>query len=158
MSKSGRIGATIIVALVILIVVGSFIFFILPMMTNSKVNLWIGDGIFKANVALDEKTREKGWNDKTSIESAEALIMVYPNEDKIAVSVKDMKVAVDIIWLDSNKKIVYLAKDISPDSPQMEITSDKSAKYVIELASGMIDSKSINIGSTAVFDIEKEAK
>lgn len=158
MSKFERTGATLIVALAVLVIVGSFIAFILPMITNSKVNLWIGDGIFKASVALDEKGREKGWNDKANVESAEALIMVYPNEDKVTVSVKDMKVTVDLVWLDSNKKIVYLAKDISPDSPQMEIASEKSAKYVIELAGGMIDSKSINIGSTAVFDIEKEAK
>jgi len=47
---------------------------------------------------------------------------------------KDMKVPIDIVWLDSNKRVVHIVKESSPDdSTSITFTPLSQAKYVIEL-------------------------
>lgn len=156
--NKNHISIAVLISAVVLLVVGSFFVFFIPKFTGTRTNLWLGDGIFSAKLALDDVSRDQAWNDKTSLQANEALIMAYYSDNKWPINVKDMKVAIDIVWLDSDKKVVYEAKNITLDSTQTEITPTKNARFVIELPSGTIDDKVIHIGSTAVFEVTGDVK
>jgi uncharacterized membrane protein (UPF0127 family) len=59
----------------------------------------------------------------------------------------------DIVWLNSAKKVVHIVKNASADSASGAIfSSEKDARYVIELRGGTVDAKAIKINGTATFD------
>jgi uncharacterized membrane protein (UPF0127 family) len=81
------------------------------------------------------------------------MIFVHSTDDKWAVTMKDMNFPVDIVWLDSDKKVVYIVKNAPPESyPYEQFVPKKKARYVIELPAGTVGGKSIDINGSATFD------
>jgi len=150
-----NIGIVPIIGGALIIIVISFFISILPTMTQTTTYLRLGDGIFNARVAISSNDREKGLGGVTKLNPDQALLMVFPSEDKWGIWMKDMKVPIDIVWLDSNKKVVYAVTDISPDVSTSEVFKPKlPAKYVVELPAGTVEGKAINDNTIAIFNIE----
>jgi len=142
--------------LVILIVLagiaGAAYYALLPQL-RPHVTVHIGDGVFAAQVANTEAAREKGLSGTLNLRSDQAMLFVFDSDGKWPIWMKDMNYPIDIVWLDSNKKVVYIVKNAPPESyPYEQFTPKENARYVIELPSGTVSQKSIDIGMTAAFD------
>jgi len=143
-----------IIGFVLIIIVVSFFVSIFSHMAQPTITIRLGDGIFKAKVASTEQQRQKGLADVDRLESSEALLMVFPDQGKWSIWMKDMKVPIDVVWLDFNKKVIYSVANISPEISDLETYAPKTlAKYVVELPAGTIKSKAINNNSVADFDL-----
>lgn len=150
-----NIGIVPIIGGALVIIVVSFFMSILPTMTQPTTDLRIGDGIFNARVATSDSDRTKGLGGVTKLGSDQALLMVFSSEDKWSIGMKDMKIPIDIIWLDSNKKVVYAVTDVSLDESASKVFTPKyPAMYVVELPAGTVGNKAINNASIAIFNIE----
>jgi uncharacterized membrane protein (UPF0127 family) len=148
------LSAGLIIAGVLLGVVAVVVFVILPDMLHPKVDLRLGDGIFRARVALNESDRAKGLSGVKKLDSGQALLIVFPNEDKWGIWMKDMKIPIDIVWLDKNKKVIHIVKNALPEySTDKTFKPEALAQYVVELPAGTVDSVTIKAGSTAVFQV-----
>jgi len=155
MGSRRNIGIVPIIGGVLVVIVVSFFISIFPTMAQPTTYLRIGDGIFNARVATSDSDRTKGLGGVTKLDSNQALLMVFSSEDKWVIWMKNMKVPIDIIWLDSNKKVVYAVTDISPDESTSEVFTPKyPAMYVVELPAGTVEDKAINNTSIAIFNIE----
>jgi len=148
-----EIGIVPIISGILIIILGAFFFVILPNMSPTT-NLRLGDGVFKARIVSKESDRINGLKNVTNLGPDQALLMVFPSQDKWIVSIKDIKIPIDIVWLNSDKKVVYIVQNTSPNnSISNEFIPKFSAKYVIELPAGTVKSKSIGTVTTAVFQI-----
>ncbi len=155
MSNRKDHGVWLIIAGVLIAVAAAFVYIILPNLPQSKVSLQFGDGVFHASVAADDNSRAKGLSGVTKLASDQALLMIFPKEDKWGIWMKDMKIPIDIVWLNSDKKVVYIVKNASPDVSTSETFTPKSvAKYVIELPAGTVDGKAIGTNTTAIFQTD----
>jgi len=154
MRKSESFGTTLIISGILLVVGVAFLLFILPIILYPSSDLRLGDGIFRARVALNDADRIKGLTNENGIEPDQALLMAYPSEDKWGVSMKNMNIPIDIVWLDKDKKVIFIVKNASPDETTVTVHYPKTlAKYVIELSAGSVDSKAIKVNSVAIFQI-----
>lgn len=155
MKTHNNFGVIAIIGGALLVIVIAFFMSILPMMTQPTTHLRIGDGIFNARVVTSDSDRTKGLDGVTKLDSNQALLMVFPAEDKWKIWMKDMKVPIDIVWLDSNKKVVYVVTNVLPNEPTSEVFTPKyPAMYVVELPAGTVEGKAINDASIAIFNIE----
>lgn len=153
---SSTANAGLIVGGMVVVVIASAIFLIMSSLQPS-VKLYLGDGVFDAEIARTPTTREKGLSGVTNLDSNKALILAYPSDGEWQIWMKDMKAPIDIIWLDSDKKVVYIVKNASPDDSINTIFTPKSsARYVVEVVAGIVDSKTIKTGRAAVFEIKTE--
>jgi hypothetical protein len=153
---SKNVNAGFIVGAVVVIIVATALMLILTRFQPS-VTLYLGDGVFNAQVAKDQSAREKGLGGVSKLEPQQALILAFPRDDKWGVWMKDMKVPIDIVWLNKDKKVVHIVKGAQPDdSTSITYTPKSLARYVVELPAGTVDSKSIVTGRAAVFDISTE--
>ena len=64
---------------------------------------------------------------------------------------KGMRFALDIIWLDSSKKVVYIASDVRPNTYPRDFCAPESSQFVIELNSGEAERAKIRVGKTLQF-------
>lgn len=155
MKYSRGISLAVIIVAVVGLIIASAMYFIFNNL-QSKVSIIIGDGVYESSVAMDEKTREKGLSGVTSLKENEALLMVFPSDNEWRIWMKDMKVPIDIAWLNKDKKVVYIVKNASPENGQdASFTPKAKAKYVLELPAGSVDNAGIRMGESAVFTLDE---
>ena len=123
-----------------------------------KTEIRMGSGVFSARVVDTAQTREKGLSGISKLSPNEALLMVFDTDDKWGIWMKDMKVSIDIIWLNSKKEVIYVVKNAAPElSTTKTFTPNDPARYVIEIAAGGVSKNNIRIGEKALFTLEGES-
>jgi len=119
----------------------------------------LGSGLYNLRVASDEAARSKGLSGTTKLGPAEGLLMVFETDGNWGIWMKDMKVPIDIIWLDKDKTVVYMVTDASPQlSTDKKFIPISPARYVVELPAGAIQKAGIKIGAKAEFSLGGTAK
>jgi uncharacterized membrane protein (UPF0127 family) len=156
-SMSGNLSVTLIISGIVLVIVGSFLLFVWPGLAMPETKIFLGDGVFSTDLALTQSARETGLSGKNSLQPDHALLMAFPSEGEWGIWMKDMNFPIDIVWLNKDKKVIYIVLGAQPGD--LKIHYPKSpAKYVVELPAGTVSSKAINTNNTATFDIEGEVK
>lgn len=141
---------------VVLVVIAVAVAFVV---TNfqPKTQLKLAGGVFNVRLAQDKTTRELGLSDTESLKPNEGLLMVFDSDDMWGIWMKDMKMSIDIVWLDSSKTVVYSVKNASPDLSTTKIFKPKdAARYVLELPAGSVQQFGIKTGDKAEFSIAGE--
>ncbi len=110
--------------------------------------------VFSVKVAKDKASQEKGLAGVTELKQNGGLLMVFDSDDTWGIWMKDMKVSLDIVWLNSNKEVIYIVKNVSPDlSTSKTFKPTKPARYVLEVAAGDTSKYGVKIGDKADFDL-----
>ncbi|MEP7204658.1 MAG: DUF192 domain-containing protein [Candidatus Saccharibacteria bacterium] len=144
---------SILIAAMLLVVAGAAVFLLISQL-QPTTTLSFGNGVFKARIASTPLTREKGLGGVLELGSQQAMIFVFPRDDTWQIWMKDMKVPIDIVWLNHDKKVVYMVKNVSPESStNTKFTPTSVARYVVELPVGSIVNQRIQIGDTASFEL-----
>ena len=118
------------------------------------VKMKIGDRTFDLEVARTSEQHEIGLMKRDSMPEDHGMIFVFEDEHMLEFWMKDTRIPLDILYLDSAGKVVSVAQmqpyDLSTVSSQVE------AQYAIELNAGMI--KKLGIKSGQVLDIPQSAR
>jgi uncharacterized membrane protein (UPF0127 family) len=142
---------TIVFGILVIIVLVVLLLLLLPHNRTSEI-VNLGDGTFGARIAKTESDREQGLSGVASLTSNKALLMVFPYSAQWQIWMKDMKIPLDIVWLNQDKKVIYIVKDALPkDSTNVIFTPTADAEYVIELPAGSVKNHSISLGEEASF-------
>jgi uncharacterized membrane protein (UPF0127 family) len=142
---------------VVIIIAATIAFMVSNFKPTTEVRL--GSGVFHLRLANDETARQLGLSGVESLKPTEGLLMVFDTDGTWEIWMKDMKVALDIIWLDSNKEVIYSVKNADP-----ELSTDKifrpngPARYVVELSAGSIEQYGIKTGEKAEFILAGETQ
>jgi uncharacterized membrane protein (UPF0127 family) len=152
MSRRKDIFSWGLIVLVLLLVAAAAVYILWPQL-QPHATVRIGDGVFAAKVVNTPADRAKGLSGTDNLRQDQAMLFVYDTDDKQAIWMKDMNYPIDIVWLDKDKKVVYIVKNAPPESyPYETFIPKQDARYVLELPAGSVGQKSITIGLTAMFD------
>ncbi len=118
-----------------------------------NTSLEIGEGNYRVAVADTEQEREKGLGSVANLPSDAGMLFVFDIPDKYGFWMKDTLISLDMVWLDGDKRVVYIQKNVLPESfPEVYMPSTP-ALYVLEFNSGFADKHKINIGDLIQFSI-----
>ncbi|MBI3283085.1 DUF192 domain-containing protein [Candidatus Curtissbacteria bacterium] len=118
----------------------------------------IKDLSVNARVASLASERKKGLSGQNSLPMTDGLLFVFENSGLYPFWMKDMKFAVDIIWIDENKTVVYIVNNapFEPDRDSDELTlyrPTSAAKYVLEINAGLAQRYGIVVGDLVNFKL-----
>ncbi len=120
--------------------------------TQPTAVLHLAGARFDMRIADTDKTRIKGLSGTLDLPADEALLFVFDYDNRWSIWMKDMNYAIDIVWLNSNRKVVDFVTNVPPDSyPSKTFFPKEQARYVIEFRSGTVKEKGIKVGQEAVF-------
>jgi uncharacterized membrane protein (UPF0127 family) len=143
--------------IVVVMIAATIAFMIANFKPTTEVRL--GTGVFNVRLANDETSRQLGLSGVGNLGPNEGLLMVFDSDDTWEIWMKDMKIALDIIWLDSDKEVIYSVKNASPElSTDKIFQPDDPARYVLELNAGSIEQYGIKTGQKAEFILAGEAE
>lgn len=121
--------------------------------TSSLVK--IDDMNITALLALTPEEQSSGLAIKETMKENEGMLFVFDTPKKYSFWMKDMKFPIDIIWLNSNKKIVHIEDRLEPCLfllPCPSYTPNTDSLYVLEVVSNFTNKHDIRIGEQVFFD------
>lgn len=118
----------------------------------------IGNGTVNAGVADTQPKQIRGLMFRESLPENGGMLFVFPGEGRYGMWMMNVSIPLDIIWLDKDKKVIYIKEAAQPCGalaicPSYSPESD--AKYVLETNSGYAKRHKIDLGSGAEFDLEE---
>ena len=89
-----------------------------------------------ARILRTEAEKQRGLANRRSLPNNEGYLFVFNSDDKHGIWMKDMRMNIDIVWIDAHKRVVSVRRDVSPSTYPEVFTPTKPARYVLELAAG----------------------
>ncbi len=110
---------------------------------NNTINAELADTIPK---------RIKGLMFRESLPKNNGMLFIFDKESYHGIWMMNMRFPIDIIWIDSNHKIVDIVKDAQPCKIICPSHKPKEkAMYVLEVNAGFADKHKIKIGNIVKF-------
>jgi uncharacterized membrane protein (UPF0127 family) len=94
---------------------------------------------FTLELALDDESRAQGYMYREKIAGDEGMLFVFDRPGTHGFWMKNCKIALDIIWLDADFRVVDIAHDRQPcpaDGECSTVFPMRAASYVLEVAGG----------------------
>ncbi len=112
----------------------------------------IGTAKIRIGIADTEAEREQGLSGRPSLASDEGLFFVTDSPSILGIWMKDMLFPIDVIWFDSNLKIVTIIPNMLPESYPTIYNPLSSAQFVLEVSSGTAARAGMYVGEKAVLE------
>lgn len=96
-------------------------------------------------------SRELGLSGITSLSDDEGMLFIFEEDGRHAFWMKDMAFSIDILWISSGGRVVFIAPSVAPETYPQAFTSDSPARYVLEVPAGFATEHGIEVGSKVVF-------
>lgn len=132
----------------LIVIIGGLAGFLWLQYSHSQ-QLTIANHHYAVSVMRTDAERQKGLSYTDDLPADQVMLFVFPSDGRWGMWMKDMNYSIDMVWLDDNKQVVYMAKDAQPSSYPTVFRPDKNSRYVIELASGTIERTGISISDKA---------
>lgn len=108
----------------------------------------------QAEIADSKSEKMRGLMYRQSLGWAAGMLFIFDKEARYSFWMKNMLIPLDIIWIDSNKKIVDITRNALPCKEQQacgSIIPALEVKYVLEVTAGFSDRNKIGIGDKLEF-------
>ena len=115
-----------------------------------KAKVTVKDFELNADVPTTSELMSKGLAVKDQLKENEAMLFIFEESAKHSFWMKDMKFPIDIIWLDSARKVVHIERNLQPCASVFICTSyspSVDSQYVLETVAGFTQRHNISIGT-----------
>ncbi len=157
--KRKQIIFSFIAGIVLCVIIASFFIYLkndATEMSPDAVKVSFQEGSFMAKVVSNDEERTKGLSGTASLADNEAMLFVFPSEERWGIWMKDMNYAIDIIWLNAAKEVIHIKESATPESylQKESFRPEEKAKYVLEVMAGSVEKYNISTGFTADFTLK----
>lgn len=111
----------------------------------------IAEAIFAVDVADTPASREQGLSGRPRLADNEGMLFIFPESFVPAFWMKDMNFALDMIWIDGDRRVVDITEDALPESFPESFRPSEPVKYVLEINAHGAAENGIKIGDTVEF-------
>ena len=109
-------------------------------------NYILGDKEYALEIADDADEHIKGLSGRTQLPAGQGMLFIFPTSGNYGIWMKEMNFAIDIIWLDAERRIVGLKENAQPASYPEIFYGEENSLYVIEINANEIADMGLQIG------------
>lgn len=116
-------------------------------MTRAKLLRCSSSSSVTAELAVTDEERQLGLMFRTEIYPDQGMLFIFEEEGYHSFWMKNMNFALDILWLDKDKKVIHLESHVPPcqKTPCPSYAPLLPAFYVLELKAGSIEKKGLEL-------------
>ncbi len=111
----------------------------------------VGSLTIRAEVVETPQAQQRGLSGRPSLERDQGMLFVFKRPDKYCIWMKDMRFDLDILWLDHNKRVVLIERNVSPSTYPHSFCPDQPARYVLEVNAGSSRRARVELGDRVTF-------
>jgi len=133
------------------IAVYCLLIFFAIMSQSEKPTVSIDGKEISVEIATSSQEKSRGLCCREGLDENSGMLFVYDQSGDYRFWMKDTDIPLDMIWLDSTKKVVHVEEKVQPSSYPKTFSSPIPAQYILETNSGWVEKNAIDIGDRAVF-------
>jgi len=111
----------------------------------------IGAKTLLVDIAGNPCQQELGLSGRKNLKDGTGMLFVFDKVGNYGFWMKDMLFAIDILWIDSDFKIVGAVENVAPETYPNVFGKNYKAKYVLEVSSGFISENNLRVGNKIIF-------
>lgn len=108
--------------------------------------LVIAETSVKIDLADSKSERERGLSGQEYMDTDHGMYFIFNESDYHGIWMKDMKFALDIIWISEGQEIIYIEEAVSPSTFPKIFEPSRPAKFVLEVNSGFVRRNGVKLG------------
>jgi uncharacterized membrane protein (UPF0127 family) len=109
--------------------------------------------VVRVEIAADDENRTQGLMYRDHLNPGAGMLFFFPEEGDYPFWMKNTRIPLDMIWIDSNKRIAHITHDVPPcqidDCPSYP--PNAKARYVLEVAAGVAKEHGLKDGDVLKF-------
>ena len=109
---------------------------------------------YSVEIAADDELRAQGLMYRDQLRPATGMLFFFPTDGKYGFWMKNTMIPLDMIWIDSSRKVVHIKTDVPPckieQCPSYE--PGVTARHVLELAAGEAAKRGLKVGDVLRFE------
>ena len=131
----------------------SFLFFYLNTPDEKITEVCIKDRCFNVEIADSHTERTKGLMFREELAQESGMLFIFDRSDIHPFWMKNTYISLDMIWIDDNHEVVWIAENILPCSidPCPVIEPQASSHFVLELNAGKAKKLNLTLGDEVEF-------
>lgn len=122
------------------------------------IKVYFPDGFSAtAELAVSDEERAQGLMFREKLNEDQAMLFLFEGEEVHSFWMKNMRFAIDILWLDSQKRIVHLESRVPPcpKDPCPSYTPAAPAAFVLEVQAGFVEKHGLRLYDRIDFVLPK---
>ncbi|MEN9551996.1 MAG: hypothetical protein RI935_373 [Candidatus Parcubacteria bacterium] len=116
------------------------------------VTVLLPKGALMAEVVSTDKSRSLGLSGREKMKDNEGMLFVFDHPGKYGFWMKAMNFPLDIIWIDYTGTVVWIERNVTPDTYPKHFINGIDASFVLEINAGLSDDYGIYLGSKIKFE------
>lgn len=147
-----------ILLLLIIIILAVCVFFnyarILFAPKGAAGSVCFNSSCFKVQIAKTSAERERGLMYVKELDKNKGMLFIFDKEGIYPFWMKNTLIPLDIIWADSNNKVIFISQNVQPCKTLICPTINPSvkAKHVLEVNAGIVSQKGLKIGDKLIIN------
>lgn len=118
----------------------------LPPFIYQLARMAVGERGFTLDIADTPGKMRLGLSEHDTIPTDEGMVFVYSSVSERCFWMQDMRIPIDIVWLNDERHITHIEQSLSPDTYPKTYCAE--AQYVVELAAGTAKELGFKVGDT----------
>ena len=110
--------------------------------------------VVHVEIAADDELRAQGLMYRDQLRPGTGMLFLFPEEGEYPFWMKNTRIPLDMIWIDSNRRVAHVTFDVPPcrvdDCPSYP--PNANARYVLEVAGGVARQHGIKAGDSLRFE------
>lgn len=109
-----------------------------------------------AEIPVTSELISRGLSVKNQLRENESMLFVFEEPSRYSFWMKDMRFPIDVIWLDSNGKIVHIEENLAP-CPLVLVCPGYApradSQFVLETIAGFVQKHNVSLGTNIKFEL-----
>lgn len=140
-----KASAAFLITTVVAAVISGWYFYV----SSDKPSVSFDDVDVEVELAQTTQERVQGLSGREKLASGQGMLFIFDEPDIYAFHMKDMNFAIDIIWMDEDRRVVDITHSLSPDTFPERFRPSSPAQYVLEVPAGFSQDNGIKVGDKA---------
>lgn len=140
-------------------IVGCIYLFLQSGVSTRQVDtVTIGNTTIRVEISDTEKERIQGLSGRSSLQEGSGMLFVFENPGRHGIWMKDTRFSIDIAWISDEMKIIWIEKEVSPDTfPQVfypepvEGLPSTDALYILEVPAETFEKAGVDTGDEVMW-------
>lgn len=144
-----KVNLIFIILIFIIFIIGVYIF-----LNNQNENpeVCFKENCFFVELALTEGEKTKGLMFRGFLGEDKGMLFIYEKEGIYSFWMKNTLIPLDIIWINSDKKVVHIESNVKPCNEECKsLYPSENAQFVLEINGGLAERLNIKLGDEIKF-------
>ncbi|HXK31997.1 MAG TPA: DUF192 domain-containing protein, partial [Candidatus Paceibacterota bacterium] len=143
----------VLLSVILLLIFIIILFYFCP---ENQDQVCFEDNCFIVELAVTPREQARGLMFRESLDLDKGMLFIFKNGEESSFWMKNTLMALDIIWINENKEVIFISKNAQPCTsvPCSIINPGIKTRYVLELNGGITDKIGLEVGDKVIFNKE----